>query len=52
MILSCINQDFIIEAVGNYPINLDEPISSDGTTLLIISVKCGLTKVFTNMIRR
>ena len=33
------SRKFIIEAIAKYPNQLDEPISSDGMTLLILAVK-------------
>ena len=39
MILNGGNRKFIIEAISNYPNELDVPIQEDGMTLLILSVK-------------
>ena len=52
MIFNQSNEDFIIEALCSYPINFDQPVFEDGTTLLILAVKNGMITVSMNMIRR
>ena len=44
--------EFIIEAIANYPNQLDNPISPDGMTLLILAVKNCQNKVITYLLKR
>ena len=46
------NDDFVIEAISNYPLSYDEPIMPDGATMLILAVKCRREKVITLLLKR
>ena len=46
------NKKFIIEAIAKYPNQLDEPITADGMTLLILAVKNCQRKVIQYLVKR
>ena len=47
-----INEDFIVQQIEQYNYKLDQTISDDGLTLLMLSVKNGLNRVTEYISRR
>ena len=52
MIMKRINEDFIVQQIEQYNYKLDQTISDDGITLLMLSVKNGLNRVTEYISRR
>ena len=52
MIMRRINEDFIVQQIEQYNYKLDQTISDDGLTLLMLSVKNGLNRVTEYISRR